>query len=127
MSGKTAFRAGTPIPSRRSTGSPLETSQMRILVAAALGLGLVSAAACSKPSEPSNPAVAAEQNQEKTATTPGDNSFTSDQAKGHIENAGYTNVSDLTQDDKGAWTGTATKDGKQVSVSVDYQGGVTAK
>jgi hypothetical protein len=29
-----------------------------------------------------------------------------------------------TKDDKGAWNGTATKDGKTVSVSVDYQGKV---
>jgi len=98
---------------------------MRILTTAIVMAGAVAAlAACSKPSEPSNPAVAAEQNAPAASTTPGDNSFTEDQAKGHLANAGYTDVSAMTQDDKGAWNGTATKDGKTVAVSVDYQGKV---
>lgn len=98
---------------------------MRILTAAVLVAGAIGAlGACSKPSEPSNPAVAAEQNTPAASTTPGDNSFTEDQAKGHLANAGYSDVSAMTQDDKGAWNGTATKDGKTVQVSVDYQGKV---
>ena len=100
---------------------------MRILTAAAAVAAVAFVGACSKPSDPSNPPVAAEQNQQVAAPTSGDNSFTEAQAKGHIENAGYTDVTGLTQDDKGAWTGTAMKDGKSVSVSVDYTGGVTAK
>ncbi len=30
-------------------------------------------------------------------------------------------------DDKGVWQATATKDGKSVSVALDYQGNVTAQ
>jgi putative membrane protein len=101
---------------------------MRILTAAVLATAAIGAlGACSKPSEPSNPAIATEQNAPASAVTPGDNSFTEGQAKGHLENAGYTNISAMTQDDKGAWTGTATKDGQTVSVSVDYQGNVVTK
>ena len=47
---------------------------------------------------------------------------------GHLTNAGYTNVTGLTQDDKGVWHGQATdKSGKAVSVSVDYQGSITTQ
>ena len=98
---------------------------MKLIALAAGVIACASIAACSKPSEPSNPAVA-EQNQPTSAPVSGDNSFTEAQAKGHIENAGYTDVTALTQDDKGVWNGTATKDGKSVAVAVDYQGGVTA-
>ncbi len=97
---------------------------MRYAVVALAAMGLL--AACSKPSEPTNPAVASEQNRPTTQPASGDNSFTEDQAKGHIANAGYTDVTGLTQDDKGVWHGTATKDGKSTSVSVDYQGSVKA-
>jgi hypothetical protein len=97
-----------------------------ILVAAAVTAGLL--AACSKPSEPSNAPVNSEQNREAAtpaAAAPGDNSFTEDQARGHLENGGYTNVGALTQDAEGKWMGTATKDGQTMSVSVDYQGTIT--
>lgn len=99
---------------------------MKYLVAALLLAGTVGA--CSKPSEPTNNAVNAEQN--RTATSPaaqaaGDNSFTESQAAGHLVNAGYTDVTGMTQDAKGVWHGTATKDGKSMAVSVDYQGTVT--
>jgi hypothetical protein len=100
---------------------------MRILTASAAVAAVALAAACSKPSDPSNPAVASEQNQPVAAPTSGDNSFTEAQARGHIENAGYTDVTGLTQDDKGVWTGTAMKDGQTVNVSVDYTGGVTTR
>src|SRR3954467_15074716 len=101
---------------------------MRILTTAVLVAGSIAAlGACSKPSEPSNPAIASEQNAPAASTAPGDNSFTEDQAKGHLANAGYSDVSGMTQDDKGAWNGTATKDGKTVSVSVDYQGKVVTR
>ena len=101
---------------------------MRILTTAVLMAGALGAlGACSKPSEPSNPPIAAEQNAPAVSTTPGDNSFTEDQARGHLANAGYSDFSAMTQDDKGVWNGSATKDGKTVSVSVDYQGKVVAK
>jgi hypothetical protein len=55
------------------------------------------------------------------------NSFTKSQAKGHIENAGYSDVSGMTKTPDGMWVGQAKKDGKPVTVSVDFKGAVSAK
>ena len=49
------------------------------------------------------------------------------QAKDRIVNAGYTSVTDLSQDAKGVWHGKAMKGGATASVMVDYQGNVTAQ
>jgi len=69
------------------------------------------------------PAVKTEQN--PGAPVAGKNSFTEGQAKSRIEEAGYTNVTGLKLDDQGVWRATATKDGKQANVSLDFQGNVT--
>jgi putative membrane protein len=61
------------------------------------------------------------------APVPGANSFTESQAKSRIEANGYTNVTGLKKDDSGIWTGTATKDGRQVNVRVDFQGNVVTR
>src|SRR3954464_11916301 len=53
---------------------------------------------------------------------PGANSFTEGQAKSRIESQGFTNVSALTKDDQGIWRGKATKDGRNVTVSLDFHG-----
>ena len=49
------------------------------------------------------------------------------QAKSRIETGGYTNVSGLKKDDQGVWRAKATKDGKSVDVSVDFQGNVVTR
>ncbi|MBR7620823.1 hypothetical protein JKL49_15620 [Phenylobacterium sp. 20VBR1] len=54
------------------------------------------------------------------------NSFTQDQAKGHIENAGYTEVTGLAKGADGIWTAKAKKDGKTLDVALDFKGAVTA-
>jgi hypothetical protein len=54
------------------------------------------------------------------------NSFTEGQAKARIESRGYSNVSNLKQDDMGVWRGKADKDQKSMDVSLDFQGNVTA-
>ena len=69
------------------------------------------------------PAVKTDQN--PGAPVAGKNSFTEDQAKSRITDAGYGNVSGLKLDDQGVWRGTAMKDGKQANVSLDFQGNVT--
>jgi hypothetical protein len=81
--------------------------------------------ACSKPADTNNGAVNVEQNRPSPAPTSGNNSFTQAQAQDHLANAGFTNVTGLTQDDKGVWRGQATKDGKVLNVAVDYTGAVT--
>ncbi|ESZ05771.1 DUF4142 domain-containing protein [Mesorhizobium sp. L48C026A00] len=60
------------------------------------------------------------------APIPGANSFTEDQAKSRILDAGYSNVSKLTKDDQGIWRGQASKDGKDTAVALDFQGNVIA-
>lgn len=62
----------------------------------------------------------------ESGPTPGANSFTEAQAKSAIESAGYGSVGSLTQNAAGLWQGKATKDGVEVTVSVDYKGAVTA-
>lgn len=89
-------------------------------------LAAASLAACSGSEEPQNAAVNPDLNTDTTAAqTEGANSFTEDQARGHAENAGYTNVSPMTKTTDGLWQGTATQNGETVNVSVDYRGAVT--
>ena len=61
------------------------------------------------------------------APVAGANSFTEGQARSRIEEKGFGNVADLKKDDKGVWRGTAMKDGKSVSVSLDYQGNIVTQ
>jgi hypothetical protein len=60
------------------------------------------------------------------APAAGANSFTEGQARSRIESSGFTAVTGLTKDTNGIWKGTATKDGKQQSVNLDFQGNVVA-
>jgi putative membrane protein len=56
----------------------------------------------------------------------GANSFTEGQAQSRIEGAGFSQVTGLKKDDQGIWRGSATKNGKQVPVSVDFRGNVVS-
>jgi ABC-type glycerol-3-phosphate transport system substrate-binding protein len=81
----------------------------------------------SAPESPMNPAVDTADTTQDRALTPGASSFTSTQAREAIEGQGYTNVGEMTQDAQGIWSAPATKDGARTTVSVDYQGVVTAR
>lgn len=61
-----------------------------------------------------------------TPPLPGANSFTEDQAKSRIQDAGFADVSNLSKDDQGIWRGQANKDGKNTTVALDYKGNVVA-
>lgn len=61
------------------------------------------------------------------APVAGSNSFTEGQAKSRIELNGFASVSELRKDEQGVWRGKAVKDGKTVTVSLDFQGNVTAR
>jgi len=61
------------------------------------------------------------------APVPGANSFTEAQARSRIESRGFTNVTTLMKDEQSIWRGKANKDGKEVSIAVDYQGNVVAQ
>jgi putative membrane protein len=84
---------------------------------------LCSAAAQTSPTAP--PASTMSKATE-TPPLPGANSFTEGQAKDRMEEAGFTQVSNLKKDDNGIWRGSAMKDGKQVSVALDFRGNVVA-
>ncbi len=101
-----------------------------IFAAALLCASSVSAFAQTAPAANSNgntPAVATPDTKNPTAPVEGANSFTEAQAKDRIEKAGYTAVKDLKKDDKGIWNAAGMKDGKAVSIALDYQGNVVAK
>ena len=74
----------------------------------------------------SNGAVNTDANKTNADVAPASNSFTEGQAKGHIENAGYTDVTGLQKTADGIWVASAKKNGKSVNVSVDFKGAVTA-
>jgi hypothetical protein len=105
-------------------------NNMRLALTLALMAAAISTAAVAQPAnrDANTPAVNAP-NAPPNAGAPvaGANSFTEGQAKSRIETNGYANVSELQKDDQGVWRGKATKDGKTVSVSLDFQGNVTAR
>jgi opacity protein-like surface antigen len=76
---------------------------------------------------PGNKAVNSPNTNNSDKPVSGANSFTEGQAKSRIESSGYSKVSDLKKDDNGVWRGKATKDGKSVDVSLDFQGNVTSR
>ncbi len=59
-----------------------------------------------------------------TARAPAGNPFTMENARKHLLQLGYTNVSELVKDADGKWVGSADKDGKTVIVAVDVKGTV---
>ena len=102
------------------------------LTIALMGLGLFATAAVAQTPPPA--ASGPQNNAINTSTMPrpdqpvaGRNSFTQGEAQSRIEAKGFSNVTDLQKDDSGVWRGHATQNGKQVSVSLDYQGNVIAR
>ncbi|MGX5829920.1 DUF4142 domain-containing protein [Mesorhizobium sp. 43Arga] len=79
-----------------------------------------------QPSSPATPKVTVGGSPEPTPPLAGANSFTEDQAKSRIQDAGFTDVSKLTKDDEGIWRGQASKAGKNTAVALDYKGNVVA-
>lgn len=65
--------------------------------------------------------------QDANAPLAGANSFTEAQAKSRIEQHGFSSISGLAKDEKGIWRGNATKDGKSVSVMLDFRGNVVSQ
>ncbi|MDR6590114.1 PepSY domain-containing protein [Agrobacterium tumefaciens] len=101
-----------------------------VFVALLLGGGALSAFAQQTPTANpggDTPAVATPGANNPTAPVEGANSFTEAQAKQRMEDAGYTQVKNLTKDDKGVWMASGMKGGKTVAITLDYQGNVVAK
>ena len=103
---------------------------MRSLFVAGMAFALLAggALAQSPPAQkgPQNSAINSSDSSNRQVSNPvqGRNSFTEGEAKSRIERTGFSNVSALVKDDSGVWRGRATKDGKVVEVSLDYQGNV---
>jgi len=74
-----------------------------------------------------NPAIKDSKVHNVAAPAKGHSSFTEGQAKGRIAKAGFTDIGDLTKTDAGIWQGRAMKDGKPVTVLLDYKGNVTVQ
>ncbi len=104
---------------------------MRLLLTAFAAVSLLASGAYAQnpPAHdgPNNNAVNSSSGNNAGAPVAGANSFTEGQAKARIEARGYVNVGDLKKDNSGVWRGTATKDGKSVEVSLDFQGNVVAQ
>jgi hypothetical protein len=103
----------------------------RSILFVCIGLLAATTASAQNPpaqSGPNNSAVNSPGQNNSNAPVAGRNSFTEGQAKSKIEDAGYTNVTELKKDDNGVWRGKASKGGSATAVSVDFQGNVnTAK
>ena len=103
---------------------------MRLILTMALVAAAISTAAMAQPAnrDANTPAVNTPNSPPNPgAPVAGANSFTEGQAKSRIESSGYANVSELRKDDQGVWRGKAMKNGKSVSISLDFQGNVTAQ
>jgi len=110
----------------------MEETHMKKLIFAAgfVGASALAAFAQTTPAPSTSgdtPAVATPDTKNPTAPVEGANSFTEEQAKDRIAEAGYTGVKDLKLDDKGIWMASGMKDGKSVSIALDYQGNIVAK
>ena len=64
---------------------------------------------------------------EAGAPLTGANSFTESQAKDRVVANGLAVPAVLTKDENGIWRGSSMKDGKSVSVAIDYKGNVVAQ
>jgi hypothetical protein len=102
----------------------MKRSYLFIAVTALLMAGSARAQTPPAKTEPGNKAVNTPGQNNSYAPVAGRNSFTENQAKSRIEEAGYTNVTALKQDDDGVWRGKASKAGASADVSVDFQGNV---
>lgn len=74
--------------------------------------------------QPGNAAVNTTNSEQPNEPVKGANSFTEGQATDRITEKGFADVKGLAKDNDGIWRGKATKDGKAVDVSLDFQGNV---
>ncbi len=102
----------------------------KILLAAAFmgasALGAFPQTTTAPATDGDTPAVATPDTKNATAPVEGANSFTEEQAKERLSEAGYADITGLMLDDKGVWQAKAMKDGKAVGVALDYQGNIVA-
>ncbi|WP_312468636.1 PepSY domain-containing protein [Brucella sp.] len=104
---------------------------MKISVLALAGACLVAPSLAfaqdSGATSPETPAVSTPDSKNPDAPVKGANSFTEDQAKSRIEEAGYKDVTGLKLREDGVWVASAMKGTEKLDVQLDYQGNVTKK
>lgn len=71
-----------------------------------------------------SPLPAPRANVDTNGPLPGANSFTENQVRERLETGGYSAVTGLRKDDQGIWRGTASRNGANVPVAVDYRGNI---
>jgi len=98
-------------------GRPLA---LAILVAATLAF----VAQAQMTNQPGEQSPAARTQERQLPPLPGANSFTEEQARNRISTAGYSQVGQMKLDNQGIWRGTATKNGKEYRVALDYRGNI---
>lgn len=97
-----------------------------IALAAISVISMANAQEATKPAtEAETPAVATPDSTNPAAPVPGANSFTEGQAKAHMQEKGYSDVTGLTKGEDGNWTASAMKSGKAFEVKLDFQGNIT--
>lgn len=77
--------------------------------------------------QPDTPAVQTPDDKNPKAPVPGKNSFTEDQAKERMTDAGFTDPKNLTLGEDGIWRAEAQQGGQSVKVMLDFQGNVTTE
>ncbi|WP_029623256.1 hypothetical protein [Sphingomonas elodea] len=103
---------------------------MKRMIMTVVGAALATTGAAAQSSGQSgshNPVVKDGTAHHVAAPAKGRSSFTEDQAKGRLMKAGYTDITDLKGTRNGAWQGMAMKNGKKMTVTLDYKGNVTAR
>ena len=100
--------------------------QRLLLVTSASILLATAASAQSTQAGSDNPAIKDSAPRSVPSPAQGESSFTEAQARDRLTKAGYSGVTTLTKQD-GSWHGMAMKNGKQVSVALDYKGNITTR
>ncbi|PPC85595.1 MAG: hypothetical protein CTY31_10120 [Hyphomicrobium sp.] len=91
---------------------------IRIISAASLAVATFAGAAIAAEKAPANDTSVETSKSAAVTTRAGEQ-----EARQHLVRQGYTNVSELSKDDDGRWTGTAMKDGKTNFVAIDLRDG----
>lgn len=123
MGGSTAM--GNPGAS--TTPGPASTGLGTAATAPNAGAPAAGTPAAGDNKDANNNAVSTAPQNNPGAPVSGANSFTEGQARGRIEDRGFSQVTDLKLDSQGVWRAKAMHDGKSVEIAMDYQGNVVAK
>lgn len=91
---------------------------IRMVSAVSLAVATLSGAAIAAEQAPANDASVETSKSAAVSQRAGEQ-----EARQHLVRQGYTNVSELSKDDDGRWTGTAMKDGKINFVAIDLRDG----